>query len=63
MQTYEQLMQAYGSAANQYLQSKLGTKKHTVLGKKLDKACEALEQFKTDFPDQAPVTNGILNLN
>jgi hypothetical protein len=63
MQTYEQLMQAYESTANQYLQSKLGTKKHSAIGKKLDKACEALEQFRTDYPEQVPVSNGILNLN
>ena len=63
MPTYEQLMQAYESAANQYLQSKLGTKKNSLLGKKLDKACEELEQFRTDFPEQVTATNNILNLN
>ena len=63
MQTYEQLMQAYESVATQYLQFKLGTKKNSALGKKLDKACEALEQFRADFPEQVSQTNGILNIN
>ena len=63
MQTYEQLMKAYESVATKYLKSKLGTKKHSELGKKLDKACEALEQFRADYPEQVPPTNGLLNLS
>jgi hypothetical protein len=46
MKTYEQLMQAYEKAADCYSRCKLGTVKHTNAGKKLDKAADALDQWR-----------------
>ena len=45
---YEQLMKEYENAATTYQRTKLGTKKHIAVGKKLDKASEALEQWRAD---------------
>ena len=44
--TYEQLMQAYEKAAEAYSLTRLGTQKHTDAGKRMDKAAEALEQYR-----------------
>jgi hypothetical protein len=46
--TYEQLMQAYEKAFAAYDRARLGTQAHTKAGKRLDAACEALEQYRTD---------------
>jgi hypothetical protein len=46
--TYEQLMRAYEKAAIAYDRTRLGTQANSKAGKRLDKACEALEQFRTD---------------
>lgn len=46
MKTYNQLMQAYEKAFDAYAISRSGTLKNERLGKTLDKACEALEQFR-----------------
>jgi hypothetical protein len=48
MKTYEQLMQAYEKAAQAYTRTRLGTQAHEKAGKRLDKACEALEQFRAN---------------
>lgn len=48
MKTYEQLMQEYEQAADHYHTCKLGTKKHDSAGKRLDKTCENLAQFRSD---------------
>ena len=46
--TYDQLMQAYEKAAEAYTRTRLGTQKRDDAGKRLAKACEALEQYRTD---------------
>lgn len=46
MKTYNQLMRAYEKAFDAYAISRSGTLKNERLGKTLDKAREALEQFR-----------------
>jgi hypothetical protein len=41
-------MKAYETATDHYHGCKLGTKKHELAGKRLDKACEAIEQFRAN---------------
>jgi hypothetical protein len=50
MQTLEQLMQAYEKAAIAYDRTRLGTVANEKAGKRLDKACEALEQWRANNP-------------
>jgi len=46
--TYEQLMAQYEKASEVYDSCKFGTKKAEQAGKRLDKACEALEQWRAN---------------
>ena len=46
--TYEQLMQAYETAANAYHRTRSGTQASQKAGNRLDKACEALEQYRAN---------------
>jgi len=46
MKTYAQLMQAYEKAAAAYHKTKPMTQAAANAGKRLDKAVEALEQFR-----------------
>jgi len=48
MKTYDQLMQEYEKISLNYLALKSGTKAKELMGKRLDKVCEALEQWRTD---------------
>jgi DnaJ-domain-containing protein 1 len=48
--TYEQLMQAYEKAAEAYHRARFGTQASAKAGKRLDKACEALEQYRANNP-------------
>ena len=46
--TYEQLMQAYEAAADAYHRTRSGTQAGQKAGKRLDKDCEALEQYRAN---------------
>jgi hypothetical protein len=46
--TFDQLMQAYEKAAKAYHRTRLGTQANAKAGKRLDKACEALEQYRAN---------------
>lgn len=48
MKTYEQLMQAYEKAAMAYHKAKPMTQAASNAGKRMDKAIEALEQFRAN---------------
>lgn len=56
--TYDQLMSNYERLANEYDRCRLGTKKHESEGKRLDKACEALEQWRAN---NKPIDNRSLS--
>ena len=46
--TYAKLIQDYENASIAYDKCKLGTVKHEKAGKRLDNACEALEQWRSN---------------
>ena len=46
--TFDQLMQAYEKAAEAYHRTRLGTQANAKAGKRLDKACEALAQYRAN---------------
>lgn len=48
MKTYDQLMQAYEKAAMAYHKTKPMTQAASKAGKRMDKAAEALEQFRAN---------------
>jgi hypothetical protein len=48
MKTYEQLMQAYEKAVVAYHKTKPFTQASGKAGKRMDKAAEALEQFRAN---------------
>lgn len=49
MKTYDQLMQDYEKAAMAYHKTKPMTQAATKAGKRLDKAVEALAQYRANF--------------
>lgn len=51
MKTYEQLMLAYEKAIEAFHKTKPMTQKAHLAGKRLDKAVEALAQYRENFPE------------
>lgn len=51
MKTYEQLMTAYEKAIDAYHKTKPMTQKAQLAGKRLDKAVEALAQYRANNGD------------
>jgi hypothetical protein len=46
--TYEQLMKAYEKAANAFDRTRVGTQANEKAGRRLDKACEDLDQYRAN---------------
>jgi DnaJ-domain-containing protein 1 len=48
--TFHELMQAYEKAAEAYHRTRFGTQANEKAGKRLAKACKALEQYRANNP-------------